>query len=112
MACHLVGAKPLSEPMRDYRQLDPWEQKFSEIFIQNSYIFIQEKAFEQVVCKMAAILSRPQCVKYVENYITILIWFWAYYETDQFTILPLLERVMILLCQFYTNASHEWIQDF
>ena len=28
----------------------------------NSYIFIQEKAFEYVVCEMAAILSRPQYV--------------------------------------------------
>ena len=29
----------------------------------NSHIFIQEDAFEHVVWKMAAILSRPQCVK-------------------------------------------------
>ena len=29
---------------------------------QNSYIFIQENAFESGVCEMAAILSRPQCV--------------------------------------------------
>ena len=29
----------------------------------NSCIFIQENAFENVVWKMAAILSRPQCVK-------------------------------------------------
>ena len=28
----------------------------------NSYIFIQENAFEGVVCEMASILSRPQCV--------------------------------------------------
>ena len=28
------------------------------------YIFIQENAFENVVRKLAAILSRPQCVKY------------------------------------------------
>ena len=28
----------------------------------NSYIFIHENAFENVVWKMAAILSRPQCV--------------------------------------------------
>ena len=31
----------------------------------NSYIFIQENAFENIVCEMAAILSRPQCVKLV-----------------------------------------------
>ena len=29
----------------------------------NSNIFIQENAFESVVCETAAILSRPQCVK-------------------------------------------------
>ena len=28
----------------------------------NSNIFIQENAFESVVCETAAILSRPQCV--------------------------------------------------
>ena len=32
-------------------------------FNRNSYIFIQENAHENVVCKMASILSRPQCVK-------------------------------------------------
>ena len=31
--------------------------------IGNSNIFIQENACENVVCEMAAILSRPQCVK-------------------------------------------------
>ena len=25
MACRLVGTKPLSEPMLEYCQLDPWE---------------------------------------------------------------------------------------
>ena len=37
-----------------------------------SNIFIQENAFENVVCEMASILSRPQCVKtliYVFSYI-------------------------------------------
>ena len=31
-------------------------------FKRNSYIFIQENTFECVVCKMAAMLSQPQCV--------------------------------------------------
>ena len=35
--------------------------KFSEILIE-SYIFIQENEFENVVWQMLAILSRPQCV--------------------------------------------------
>ena len=32
----------------------------------NWYIFIQENAFENIVCVTAAILSRPQCVKDLE----------------------------------------------
>ena len=35
---------------------------FSEIFQQNLYIFIQENTFENVVCKMTAILSQPQYI--------------------------------------------------
>ena len=36
--------------------------KFQWNFNRNSYIFIQENEFENVICEMAAILSRPQCV--------------------------------------------------
>ena len=36
-------------------------------FNQISYIFIQENAFEKVICKMAAILSQPRCVKLEET---------------------------------------------
>ena len=39
---------------------EPLGTNFSEISIEN--IFIQENAFESVVCETAAILSRPQCV--------------------------------------------------
>ena len=35
---------------------------FSEILIGISNIFIQENGLENVVCEMASILSRPQCV--------------------------------------------------
>ena len=45
MAFRLVGAKPLSEPMLEYCKLDPWEQN-SIKFNRNSYIFIEENAFE------------------------------------------------------------------
>ena len=31
--------------------------------MQNAYIFIQDNAFEYVVCEKATILYRPQCVK-------------------------------------------------
>ena len=37
-------------------------------FNRNSYIFIQENPFENIVWKMAAILSRPQCVKVHQRY--------------------------------------------
>ena len=39
--------------------------KFQWNFIWISYIYIQENAFEKVVCEMAAILSRPQCVNFL-----------------------------------------------
>ena len=50
MACPLFGAKPLHELMLAYCQLDSWEQisvKFESEFI----TFIQENAFEIVVCQ-------------------------------------------------------------
>ena len=50
MACRPDGAKPLSEPMLEY------------------WIIISENAFENVVWKMAAILSRPQCVKIINHF--------------------------------------------
>ena len=31
-------------------------------FDQHSYIFIKKNAFENLICKMAAILSQPECV--------------------------------------------------
>ena len=43
--------------------LGPLGTNISEIFNQNSYIFIQENAFENVVWKMAAILLWPWCDK-------------------------------------------------
>ena len=41
----------------------PWGTNFSEISIGIQTFFIQENAFEDVAWKMAAILSRSQCVK-------------------------------------------------
>ena len=61
MACRLVGAKPLSEPMMDivYWTL---RNKLQWNLNRNSNIFIQENAFKNVVWKMAAILFRFHCV--------------------------------------------------
>ena len=76
MACRLAGPKPLSVPMLGKCCVDPQEQTSMNLN-RNSYIFIQENAFENVVWEMVAILSRPQCVKslatlssFNESYIT------------------------------------------
>ena len=60
MACRLVGAKPLFEPMLEYCS-NLWN-KIQWNLNRNLNIFIHENAFEIVVCEMPSILSRPQCV--------------------------------------------------
>ena len=52
---HYLNQRPLivNQISRDIFKLN---------FIWNVQAFIQENAFENVICKMAAILSRPQCV--------------------------------------------------
>ena len=62
MACRLTGAKPLSEPMLEYFVNWTLRNKAQWNINRNSYIFIQENVSENVVGKMAAMLSRPQCV--------------------------------------------------
>ena len=62
MACGLVSAKPLSAPKMWYYQLEP-SNKFQWNFKRNSYVFIQENAFENVIWEMATTLSRLQWVK-------------------------------------------------
>ena len=60
MACRLVGADYLNQCWNivnwNLRKKLQWDLK------RNSYIFIEEKAFENVVCEMAGILYRPLCV--------------------------------------------------
>ena len=61
MACRMVGAKPLSEPMQD---IINWSirNQLQWNFNRNNNISSQENVFESVVCEMASILSRLQCV--------------------------------------------------
>ena len=47
--------------MLEYYQLNLWN-KLQWKLQQSSCIFIQENAFENFLCEMAAIFSRPQCV--------------------------------------------------
>ena len=61
MACRLFGTKPLPEPKLPYCQLDPKDQ-IQWNSNQNSYIFIDENVFENVVCEIVAILSREKWV--------------------------------------------------
>ena len=59
MVCRLFGVKSLSEPVMTYltqRNLFQWNS------IQNSKAFIHRNIFQNVVCKMVAILLRPQYI--------------------------------------------------
>ena len=63
----------------------PLRTNFSNFFFRNSNIFIQQNALENVVCEMASILSRPQCVKIFTLYRFDWQWSairyeWEYYE--------------------------------
>ena len=60
----LVAWSPLSHYLKQCWNIvsSTLENKFHSNFNQNSYIFIQENAFENVVCWMASISFRPQCV--------------------------------------------------
>ena len=73
MACRLDGAKPLSEPMLGYCQMNPKEQ-ISVKLKKNSEFFIQENAFENVVCEMATILCRGRWVKKYYNAHVFVLW--------------------------------------
>ena len=66
MAWRLVGAKPLYEPMFEY--CSNLVNKLQWNRNRNSYISVQENAFEYVVCEMSALLSRPQYVKCVTDH--------------------------------------------
>ena len=62
MACRLFGTKPLSKPMQSYCQLD-LRNKLKWNFNQNTKLFIHKNVSENIVCEMAAILSRRRWVK-------------------------------------------------
>ena len=62
MAFRLYSAKPLSVTNAGILLIKPLENKLQWNFSLNLIIFIQENAFENVIRKLAAILSQPQCV--------------------------------------------------
>ena len=63
--CLIARSAPLSYYLTQCWLVAKWTLRntFQWKFNRNWYIFIQENAFEYVVWKMAAILSRPQCIK-------------------------------------------------
>ena len=61
IAIGLFGAKPLSKPMLVIVNLT-LRNKLQWNLNRNIKNFIQENASGNIVCEMAAILSRPQCV--------------------------------------------------
>ena len=63
MACRLLDAKPLHEPMLTYCQLNP-QEPLQWNSNQNTKIFIYENASENIACEMAAILSRIRWVNW------------------------------------------------
>ena len=61
MACNLVHAEPLIEPMLEYCWFEPRVQP--SVKSQAKFpTFSFPNAFEYVVCEIADIFSRPQCV--------------------------------------------------
>ena len=64
MACRLFSNKPLSQPSHCWLIIN-WllRNKFQWNFKQNAMIFSQERLFENVVCKITAILLRPRYVQ-------------------------------------------------
>ena len=54
MACRLFSDNPLPEPMMFYFQLDPIEHMFQWNCVSNSKVFIQENAYENVVCQIGS----------------------------------------------------------
>ena len=60
MACHLISTKALSKPMLDWLFIVNWTlwNKLQWNFLPNEKIFIHKNASENIVCIIAAILSR------------------------------------------------------
>ena len=72
MACHLIGDKPSSEPMMFYDQLGLKEQIAME-FEPKYQNFHEKNAFENIVCKMSAILIRPHCDYKLQNKVNAML---------------------------------------
>ena len=61
MACHLFAAKPVPEGILPHCWFDPWEQASVKLWSKYK-LFIHEIAPENVICEIAAMLSRGRWV--------------------------------------------------
>ena len=75
--------------------IGPLGTNFNENFNHNSYIFILENPFETFVWKMAAISSRPQCVK------------WCSHQSQESSEWLQIET-LVVLCNEYYISSELW----
>ena len=99
MACPLFGTEPLSQPILIYWELYP-SKTFRSNFIENSNTFILGNAFEHDVCKMSAILFRPQCVKTGPHAIS-----WIWYAIIPYRSLLIRLQTRGLLLQMFEYVS-------
>ena len=97
--------------------------KFKWNFNRNAHIFIQANAFQKVVCKMSAIVSRPQCVKLVFDFLS---WFFSLLNSHfcyEYLFDPLLPKcyfacVIVSMCNgaallpTYSHRCHHIIQQY
>ena len=107
MACRLAGAKPLSEPILEYCQLDPWEQ--TSVKYQSKFIhFHSRKCIWNVVWKMAAILPRPQWVNSAQPW--VLPRCLHYSDTIMSAMASQITSLTIVYSTFYSGADQRKLQ--
>ena len=104
MACCLFSTKPLSEPMLVYFYPNPREQ-IPVIFQSNQTSLIRENDFENVDCKMSAVLSQPPCVPlrtiFFRGNINIYLHFMPFLQIDRPQVLKILPQVRERTYTFY-----------
>ena len=95
MACRLFGAKPLSKPVLVIINWTP-RNELQWNFNQNLKFFIEENAFEIVVCQNGGHFPRPQCVKINWGVNKVANW-WGFVDN-------------IPKCVFWKNTICIWTQ--
>ena len=84
MAYCLSSADAITETNADLLSIGSLRTDLQWNFNQFMIIFIQENAFENVVCTMAAILLSPQIANYVDRGVTLLQLRCITYSSDKF----------------------------